>query len=570
MKKLLANLSIRQRITILAACLFAGGGLYSLVQWKKEADFKPLFTNLAAEDASGIVQKLKESGAEYRLGEGGASVLVPSARLDELRLTMAAAGLPKSGRVGFELFDKVNLGATEFTEHINYRRALEGELERTVMALTEVEQARVHITFPKDSVFLESQQPAKASVLVRLKPGRKLAPQNVVAIDHLMASAVEGLSPDAVSVLDMNGNLLGRPKAAGGLDGSEPSAATLDYRHQIEQDLLTKIASTLGPLLGPEKFRAGVSVDCDFSGGEQSEEIFDPARSVMLSSQRTEDGTGTASAAGVPGTSSTLPRPTSRPSSASNRITRTTENITYQSSRTVKKTRLPAGAVRRLSVSVLVDQDVSWEKNGSSYKRVLVPPPPEKLKVIRDLVAGITGFNEQRGDQMVIETLPFETTLLTEPPPSPTAPPAATGSPVAGLPFKVDRKQMMMVAGAAGAVLLIAVAGFVLGRRRKAKNQTPSMPGQIPAPGTPPQAGAIAAGGQAAPQVSLEQRIEDQIAEREALQKQMEEQTLASLKLAPVITKKAEVFAKHLREKIAREPEISVQILRTWIREEEN
>src|SRR5215831_992890 len=285
MQRLLARLSMRQRITIVSVAVLVGAALYSVVQWKKEADFKPLFTGLAGEDAAGIVQKLKESGAEYRLSEGGASVLVPSGRLNELRLTLAAVGLPKSGRIGFELFDKVNLGATEFTEHINYRRALEGELERTVMSLAEVEQARVHLTFPKESVFLESQQPAKASVLVRLKPGAHLAPQNVVAINHLVASAVEGLSPDAVSVLDMNGNLLGRPKATGGLDGTEPSAATLDYRHQIEGDLLTKIASTLGPLLGPEKFRAAVSVDCDFSGGEQSEEICDPARSVMLSSQ---------------------------------------------------------------------------------------------------------------------------------------------------------------------------------------------------------------------------------------------------------------------------------------------
>src|SRR5581483_4950940 len=120
-----------------------------------------------------------------------------------------------TGRIGFELFDKANLGATEFAEHVNYRRALEGELERSIGAIAEVEQARVHLTFPKDSVFLESQQPAKASVLVKTRPGSRLSPQNVVAIDHLVASAVEGLSPDAVSVLDMNGNLLGRPRAPG-------------------------------------------------------------------------------------------------------------------------------------------------------------------------------------------------------------------------------------------------------------------------------------------------------------------------------------------------------------------
>jgi flagellar M-ring protein FliF len=565
MPKVLAKLSTRQRITILVVAVLVGAGLYSLVQWKKEADFKPLFTGLASEDAAGIVQKLRESGAEYRLTEGGSSVLVPAARLNELRLTLAAAGLPKSGRIGFELFDKVNLGATEFTEHINYRRALEGELERTVMSLAEVEQARVHLTFPKESVFLESQQPAKASVLVRLKPGRRLAPQNVIAINHLVASAVEGLSPDAVSVLDMNGNLLGRPKPTGGLDGPEPSAAALDYRHQIEADLVTKIASTLGPLLGPEKFRTGVSVECDFTGGEQSEEIFDPARSVMVSSQRTEDGTSSASAGGIPGTPSALPRPAPRTATGANRITRTTENITYQTTRTVKKTRMPAGSLRKMSLAVLVDQEISWEKDGTGFKRVLLPPSPEKLKVIRDLVAGITGFNQERGDQLVIETLPFETTLLTEPPPSQA--PSNAGKPAAPspLPFKLDRQQIIAVAGIAAAAIVLAIGLLLLLRRRK-KAAPPSTAAEIPAPAaTPP---ALTAEG--APSVSVEKRIEEHIAEREALQQKMDEQALASLKLAPVITKKAEVFAKHLREKILKEPDISVQILRSWIREDES
>jgi flagellar M-ring protein FliF len=172
MNKVLASLSMRQRITIVVMALAAGTAIYALVHWRQESDFRPLFTGLAPEDAAGIVQKLKENGVQYRLPEGGNAVSVPSGRLAELRLTMAAAGLPKSGRIGFELFDKTNLGATEFTEHVNYRRALEGELERSVMSLAEVEQARVHITFPKDSVYLDAQQPAKASVLVRLKPGR--------------------------------------------------------------------------------------------------------------------------------------------------------------------------------------------------------------------------------------------------------------------------------------------------------------------------------------------------------------------------------------------------------------
>src|SRR5947209_5027409 len=219
MQNILAKLSVRQRISIAAVAGLVAFGMYELVRQQRENDFKPLFTGVSAEDASAIVQKLKESGVEYRLPENGGAVLAPSAKLAELRLGMAAAGLPKTGRIGFELFDKTNLGATEFTEHVNYRRALEGELERSVTSLAEVEQARVHLTFPKESVFLESQQPAKASVLVRLRPSARLAPANVVAISHLVASAVEGLAPEAVSVLDMNGNLLSRPRSSGNLEG---------------------------------------------------------------------------------------------------------------------------------------------------------------------------------------------------------------------------------------------------------------------------------------------------------------------------------------------------------------
>ena len=208
LKKLLGSLSWRQRISIALTVVMVIGSLVAFTGWRRERDFRPLYTGLSPEDAGALVQRLRESGVDYRLSENGTAVLVPSARVAETRLQMAAAGLPRSGRVGFELFDKTNFGITEFAEHINYRRALEGELERSVMALAEVQQARVHVTFPKESVFLEARQPAKASVMVRLRPGAHLAPANVVAVAHLVASAVEGLAPEAVSVLDMNGNLL--------------------------------------------------------------------------------------------------------------------------------------------------------------------------------------------------------------------------------------------------------------------------------------------------------------------------------------------------------------------------
>jgi len=557
MNKLLSSLSIRQRITIVTIALAAGAGIYSLVHWRQEADFKPLFTGLAAEDAAGIVQKLKEGGVEYRLPEGtpsgSATVLVPSARLAELRLSLAAAGLPKSGRIGFEIFDKTNLGVTEFTEHVNYRRALEGELERSVMSLAEVEQARVHITFPKDSVYLDAQQPAKASVLVRLRPGARLSPQNVLGINHLVASAVEGLAPEAVSVLDINGNLLGKPRPPGNPDGSEPSAAALDYRHQVESDLLSKINSTLEPLLGREKFKAGVSVDCDFAGGEQSEEIYDPAHSVMLSSQRMEDSVGAAGASGVPGTPSTLPRPTSRPGNSSSRTSRVSENITYQSSRTVKKTHLPAGVIRKISAAVLVDHTLSWEHDKSGFRKVLTPPSPEKLKVIHDLVAGVAGFSAERGDQLVVETQPFETTLLIEPPPltvAPGAPPVATGP--AKL-LQLDQKTLLIAGAALAALVIVGLVLVIFLRRKPRKPVAVTAPVELPA----------ASGS------NLEKQIETRLAERDAMQQEAEAKVLSSLKLTPVITKTGEVMAKHLREKITQDPEVAAQVLRTWIREEE-
>ena len=285
------------------------GGLVTFSHYRHEEDFHPLYTGMAPEDAATVRQKLKESGVEYRLLDNGATVAVPSAQLAESRLALAAAGLPKSGRIGFELFDKNNFGATEFVEHINYKRALEGELERSVMSLAEVEQARVHLTLPKESVFLDQQEPAKASVMVKLRAGAQISPQNVAAVTNLVASAVEGLAPESVSLVDMDGNLLSKPRKAAAADGTEITAESLEVRQQIEKALVTKISATLEPLLGANRFRAGASVECDLTSGEQQEETLDPAKSVMLSSQKTEEGADRPVSGGVPGTASNLPNP---------------------------------------------------------------------------------------------------------------------------------------------------------------------------------------------------------------------------------------------------------------------
>src|SRR5580693_6477407 len=427
MKRLFDSLTWKQ---ILSIVVVAGGviaGLVSLSRWNQERDFRPLYSSLSPEDAAAVLTKVKESGSEFRLSDNGTAVLVPSAKVAELRLQLAAAGIPKSGRIGFELFDKTNFGASDFAEQVNYHRALEGELERSVMSLAEVEQARVHITFPKESIFLESHQPAKASVLVKLRAGAQLSAQNVASICQLTASAVEGLVPEAVSVVDMRGNLLNKARQALSPDDPEPSEAAIDYRQKIERDLLVKINSTLEPLLGADKFRATASVECDFTSAEQSDESYDPSKSVMVSSQKTEDMSGGTVAAGVPGAASSLPRPAVRPAGGSNAVTRRTENISYQSSHTVRHVREPQGSIKRMSVSLLVDSAVRYEGSGAKAKRIVEAPSADKLKSIHDLVAGVIGLSTERGDQLVVETLPFESTLnpeqLPAPPPAPPAPP---------------------------------------------------------------------------------------------------------------------------------------------------
>src|SRR5579862_467608 len=225
-KTLVGSLTGRQLTTILITVILVAGGIYGLQRWQRESGFKPLYSELAAEDAASVIQKLKEDGVSYRLSSDGKTVEAPEERVPELRLEMASVGLPKSGRIGFEIFDKTNFGMTDFAEHVNYRRAVEGELERSVMSVAEIEQARVHISLPQESVFLEGRQPAKASVLIKIRPGVSLPESAVPAITNLVASAVEGLAPESVSILDMRGNLLNRPKRLGS-NTDEASDASL-------------------------------------------------------------------------------------------------------------------------------------------------------------------------------------------------------------------------------------------------------------------------------------------------------------------------------------------------------
>ena len=553
LRKLIAGLSLFQRISIVAVAALMVAGLVAFSHYRHDADFHPLYTGMAPEDAATVVQKLKESGVEYHLADNGGTVLVPSANLADSRLALAAAGLPKSGRIGFELFDKSNFGATEFVEHINYQRALEGELERSVMSLAEVEQARIHLTLPKESVFLDQQEPAKASVMVKLRAGAQISAQNIVAVTNLVASAVAGLAPEAVSLVDMDGNVLSKPRKASAATGSEITAESLEVRQQIERALVTKISATLEPLVGANRFRAGASVDCDLTSGEQQEETLDPAKSVMLSSQKTEEGADHPVSGGIPGTASNLPNPPA-PNKTTTGVARRTENITYQTSRTVRTTRIPQGVVKRMSLAVLLDQTVQWEGDGSNKKKLLVPPTPETLKTIRDLVAGVTGFNEERGDQLIVESLPFESSVNAQPPQSPRptdSKPAVKEPPLVEF---YNKYRDLTLPVSLGLILLIALGTAVFRMRRKPKRGAAQSLEQLELPpgSYPPGSASLPGAEGAAAHLELSAKAQQ-------------------LAAGPQISEgERDQLADRIRLVAKRDPAATANVLRMWLQENQS
>ncbi len=552
LKELYGSLSSKQRSAIVVAVVVTLAAL-GFLRWQTAASFKPLYTSLSPEDAGAVIQKLRETGIEYQLAENGTTILVPNDNIAESRLDMARAGLPKSGRIGFELFDRTNLGVTEFAEHINYQRALEGELERSVMSLAEVEQARVHITLAKDSVFTKSREPAKASVLLKLRPGVLLEPRSVVAVSHLVSAAVEGLAPQAVSVLDMNGNLLSRPRAAGIDEATASSSLYVEYQQSIEKSLTEKVNATLEPLLGPGRFRAGVSVECDFTSSEQSEEVYNPEQSVITSSHVTEESNGGASASrGMPGTASALPRPRPEGGPAGSGLTRRSENTTYQASRTVRRTTTPQGSIKKISAAVLVDYALESEGEGEEQKRTLVPRPPERMEAIRELVAAAIGLDTSRGDQLIVQTLPFEMTVQLQNQDLQMTTPGADPS-QAPILERLQREPMLMVA--VGAAVLLLLGGLVWFLKRSGKKGSAK---------TPAAQTAVAAGNQAAAVDAAAQESAQKIA-----------QPAAAGNLGPgnvqvprLVSARHETLVREAQEIVSKDRELSAGIINGWLVEE--
>lgn len=417
LKTLGGALTNAQRVSLagafVAVVAIIGGSAY----WMQQTDYALLFADMDAEAAGEVVTRLKAEKVPYVLDSGGKAIRVPAARVDELRLEMASQGLPSSGRIGFEIFDRTNFGATEFLEQVNYRRALEGEIARTISTLSEVSSARVHIAMARQSLFASKEQPAKASVVLKLRANRPLAASTVQGITNLVASSVEGLRPESVVIMDGFGRPLVRPQTG----GDEPlGTAQIERQQQVERDLTTKVVALLEPVVGSSGVRVNVSARLESATEDATEERWDPEETVIRSRQVSGDAAAlAANAQGLAGTRSNLPPPVAAgenapeppPAQQTARSIpgRGSETTNYEISRITKHTVRPRGDIARLSVAVILDNETVTTKNADgSLAQSTKPRSPEQLQKINSLVAAAVGLDTERGDQLTVENVPFE------------------------------------------------------------------------------------------------------------------------------------------------------------------
>ena len=403
--------TINQRFIILLALAGSVAGLVAVTLWTQQPDMQVLFGNLAVDDASGIIDKLKDAKVPYETTNGGTTILVPSAQVHDLRLEMAGQGLPHGGGVGYEIFDRTTMGMSDFVQKLNYRRALQGELARSITQMPEVERARVHLAIPERRVFSTEQDRARASVVVSLRSSQTLAKAQVQGVVHLVSSSVEGLQARDVTVVDGHGNLLSNTSndESAGLSGTQ-----MEFQRTLERDIETRIQTMLERIVGVNKAVVRVSSVLDFRKVETTEERYDPNGQVVRSEQRGQERSSGVNgvSGGVPGVESNLPGGTEvegGQTSSNNNQTKN-ETVNYEISRTVSRIVEPTGTIKKLSVAVLVDGLYETPKGaepGADQPKKYVARSEEEMKRIEDIVKKAMGYSTERQDQVEVVSIQF-------------------------------------------------------------------------------------------------------------------------------------------------------------------
>lgn len=419
----LAGLDQGQRLRlVMGIVLFVAIGIVGLVMGR-QAEWRVLFSNLADKDGGAVIAQLSTLNVPYKYSEGGGAILVPADRVHDVRLKLASLGLPKGAVNGFEMMESNRFGMTQFQERLTFQRGLEGELTRSIQALSSVQNARVHLALPNQNGFFREQQKPSASVLLSLYPGRNLDRAQLAGIVHLVASSVPEMNADAVSVLDDTGKLLSSPAAAGGAGGGSGDAEQLQYVQQVEQLYSRRILDILEPIVGRQNVKAQVTAELDFSQTESTTESHKPNQTPDSSAVRSQqivestNGATPSTPAGVPGATSNQP-----PAQSSAPINGAAQSVTaggqgstggsgkresiinYEVDKTIRVVKGASGAIKRISAAVVVNNQVNTDAKGKTTSTPLSDAQIEKMTA---LVRETIGFNKDRGDSLNLMNAPF-------------------------------------------------------------------------------------------------------------------------------------------------------------------
>ena len=385
------KLSAQQKVVTASLIGFTALGLIGLMLWAKEtpmdSGYKVLYSGLDTEDAAVITEKLKEEKTVYKIENNGRTIMVPQKSLYEVRMTLAREGLPKAHGFGYELFDKTNLGMTDFVQTMNAKRALQGELQRTIEGLSEVKAARVHVVIPEPSIFLEQQKEAKASVVIRTIPGRELNKEQIRGISYLLSSSVDGLKPQNVSIIDEQGKLLSSPY--GDDQAALASSRNIELQINVENYMEKKVNTMLEGILGPGKSQVKMAVDLDFDQVEKNLENYNPESRVVRSEERSDDNV----------------------KNAPNGDRTQEKSLTnYEIDKTVSHVVQEVGNVKRLTISVVIDGRYDIEpKTG---KRTYKARTAEEIAQLEDMIKNSVGYDLARGDMVSISSLQFDNEFI--------------------------------------------------------------------------------------------------------------------------------------------------------------
>ncbi len=407
------EMSMVRKVLLGGVVLVVVAGFITMFVWANKMPYKAAYSGLSQEDAAAVVEMLKSTKKPYRLAGDGTTILVPDAMVYDVRLTMAKEGIPKGAGVGYEIFDKSEFGTTEFVQKINKKRALQGELARTIAAFEAVKDAKVMIVLPKESVFVEEAKQPSASILLELIADLKK--DEVAAIAHLVASSVQDLTPQLVTIVDTAGRILFEGKSEeeqARIDAESLADAQYQYKVRFEENLTRRIQTMLERIVGADKAIVRVTSEMDFSKNNMNEEIYDPfergGEFIRSRKNRAEKVVHLDEQIGIPSSVNPITDEEQTGDKNRERVNKRDDTVNYEISRRVRETQKPMAELTRLSVAAVIDGKYELQTNDKgNTKRVYMPRPAEEMRQFQSIVSRAMGYNEERNDQVSMECFPF-------------------------------------------------------------------------------------------------------------------------------------------------------------------